>query len=141
LGSELARRDGPGPGRQVHDVDTYAGAARLDTHLRSLPTLPEPSGRSTAIVVGAGLTGIEVACEMPARLRAILGVDRPIRVILADRGDRIGSDMGDGARAVIDEALRALGVEARTGVSIASVDGSGVTLASGESIPASTVIW
>ena len=141
LGSEVVRRDGPGLSRQTFDVDTYGEAARLDAHLRSLPGMAEFPGRSTVVVVGAGLTGIEVACEMPGRLRAIFGADRPIRVILADREPRIGSDMGDGARAVIEEALGALGVETRPGVSIASVDGSGMTLASGEVIPTATVVW
>lgn len=34
-----------------------------------------------------------------------------------------------------------MGIETRTGVSVASIDGFGVTLASGTVIPAATVVW
>jgi NADH dehydrogenase len=49
--------------------------------------------------------------------------------------------MGNSARPVIELALRDLGVETRTGVSIASIDRSGVKLESGTVIPAATVVW
>src|SRR5262249_51018345 len=65
----------------------------------------------------------------------------PARVILADRAARIGSNMGDQARAVIDEALAALGVEKRPGVTVASVDAHSARLSTGESIAAETGIW
>jgi NADH dehydrogenase FAD-containing subunit len=52
------------------DVDTYDAAARLNAHLQSLPTRPESPGQYNVVVVGAGLTGIEAATEMPAKLRA-----------------------------------------------------------------------
>jgi NADH dehydrogenase len=42
---------------------------------------------------------------------------------------------------VIDEAFGALGVESRAGVSVASVDGHGAVLASGERIAAETIVW
>jgi NADH:ubiquinone reductase (H+-translocating) len=42
---------------------------------------------------------------------------------------------------VIEQALRNLGIETRTGISIIAIDSSGVTLASGEMIPAATVVW
>ena len=43
---------------------------RLDAHLAGLAhTRPSP-GRNAVLVIGAGLTGIEVAMEMPGPLRA-----------------------------------------------------------------------
>ena len=53
-------------------MDTYNGGARLNTHLQSLPDRPESPGLFTVVVVGAGLTGIEAATEMPEKLRAVL---------------------------------------------------------------------
>ena len=144
LGSQLVRPDLPGLADHGFDIDTHGAAARLEAHLRSLPGRAESPGRFTVLVVGAGLTGIEVATEMPGRLRTILGgadVDRPVRVILADRSPRVGSDMGDDARPVIEEALGALGIETLTGISLASIDGGGATLTTGEVIPAATVVW
>jgi NADH dehydrogenase len=144
LGSELFRPDIPGLAEHAFDVDTYSGAARLNDHLQSLPHRPESAGQLTVVVVGAGLTGIEAACEMPGRLRAILdraGMTRPVRVVLADHSARAGSDMGESARPVIEEALTALQVETRLGIDVNSIGSAGIALKSGEEIAASTVVW
>jgi NADH dehydrogenase len=78
---------------------------------------------------------------MPTRLREVLGKDAKTRVIVVERNSAIAPDMGAGPRPVIEDALRKLGVEARVGVGVASLDESGVTLSSGEHIEAETVIW
>jgi NADH:ubiquinone reductase (H+-translocating) len=147
LGSRLVRPPIPGLGAYGFDIDTYSAAEKLNAHLAALPSrAPEP-GQYTVLIVGAGLTGIELATEMPAKLRAVLTKvrsteDSPApRVILADRQAWIGSDMGQSARSVIAEALRELGVETRVSVSLAAVDAEGATLATGERIPAATVVW
>jgi len=144
LGSQLLRPNLPGLAEHGFDVDTYNGAARLNSHLQSLLSLPASAGQLTVVVVGAGLTGIEAATEMPGKLRAILtqaNTMRPFRVILADHNPHVGSDMGDSARPVIEEALAALGIETRLGIEIVAIGPSGVTLRSGEEIPAATVVW
>jgi NADH dehydrogenase len=84
------------------------------------------------LVVGAGLTGIEVATEMTNRIASLSNG----RVILADRARWIGSDMGQEAREVIDEALAGLRIEARPGITLGSVDAEGAMLATGERIDA-----
>jgi NADH dehydrogenase len=144
LGSQLLRPNVPGLAEHGFDVDTYNGAARLNTHLQSLLSLPASAGQLTVVVVGAGLTGIEAATEMPGKLRALLAqanTMRPFRVILADHNPQVGSDMGESARPVIEEALAALGIETRLGIDIVAIGPSGVTLKSGEEIPAATVVW
>jgi len=62
-------------------------------------------------------------------------------VILADRRPRIGSDMGDGACPVIEQAVASLGIATRSGVSVLAIDETGATLSTGEAIPAATVVW
>lgn len=136
LGSRLVRPKIPGLREHAFDVDTYAAAARLGAHLAALGREPPSPGRDTALVVGAGLTGIEVAAEMPARLQTAMP-----RVILADHAEKIGSSMGDAARPIIGEALAALGVETRSGVTVAAIDRGGAVLASGERVDARTVVW
>jgi len=137
LGSQLARPVLPGLMEQAFDVDTCEGAVRLEEHLAALRSRPASRGRRTVLVVGAGLTGIEVATEMPARLAPIGGG----RVILADHAPWIGSNMGEEAREVIDRALAALNVETRPGFAVASVDADGARLESGERIDAGTIVW
>jgi len=144
LGSQLLRPDIAGLVEHAFDVDTYNGAVQLNTHLQSLPGQPESPGQFTVLIVGAGLTGIEAATEMPGKLRTILaqaGMKRPFRVILADRNPQVGSDMGEEARPIIEEALATLGIETRLGIDIVAVTPSGVMLKSGEEIATSTVIW
>jgi len=143
LGSRLARPAIPGLATFAFDVDTYDAASRLNRHIAGLPNRKPSPGRDTVLVIGGGLTGIEAAAEMPAKLGAAFGAqkDAPWRVILADHKAWIGSDMGSEARPVIDEALRALAIEARPGVSVAAIDEAGATLATGERIAAETVVW
>jgi NADH dehydrogenase len=147
VGSQLVHPPIPGLAEHAFDVDTYEAAARLNEHVAGLPLRSLTEGQYTVVVTGGGLTGIEVATELVAKLTAAIehspsaGQKPAPRVILADRQPRIGSDMGDNAVPVIEEALAALGIEIRTGVSIASIDGEGVTLLSGERIPAATVVW
>lgn len=139
LGSRLAHPPIPGLADHAFDVDTHQAAQRLNAHIASLSKQLASPGQSTVLVVGGGLTGIEAAAEMPGKLRAA-GVPSP-RVILADHASRIGADMGAGAQPIIDEALGALGVEMRGGVSVAAVDAEGATLTTGERIAAATIVW
>lgn len=80
---------------------------------------------------------------MPQRLRAILvahGRNDPIRVILLDRNE-VGSDMGEQARPVIEQALAAQGIEQRPNVEVAAITAQGIVLRSGEAIATRTVVW
>jgi NADH dehydrogenase len=147
LGSCLAEPAIPGLETHAFNVDTFEAATRLNDHIGSLPSRPISTSQYNVLVVGGGLTGIEVATEMFSKLRAAIahapasGLATPPRVILADHQAWIGSDMGESARTVIAEALQSLGVETRPGISVASIDARGATLATGALIPAATVIW
>jgi NADH:ubiquinone reductase (H+-translocating) len=139
LGSALVRPPVPGLAQHGFDIDTYAAAKKLGSHLERLPARGDSPASATVVVAGAGFTGIEVATEMPARLRAI-GVEAP-RVILVDGASEVGATIGDKARPVITQALGALGIETRLGVHVAAVEADRVALTSGETIPCATLIW
>ena len=139
-GSELERPDMVGI-EHAFDVDKLDSAARLETHLKSLASLPNTPARNTVVVAGGGFTGIETATELPARLRAILGEDAALRVVVIDRGARIGAALGDGIRPAIEQACEALGVEWVCGATVVSIDPAGVQLNNGQRIDASTVVW
>jgi NADH dehydrogenase len=132
----------PGVREFGFDVDTYDAALALQQHLRGLADDPPTPATATVVVVGAGLTGIEAACELPKRLRELFSrASVTPRVILIDRNPRVGSDMGASARPMIERALSDNGVETRTGVSVAAISERAVLLSSGEQLPAATVVW
>ncbi|QXN60319.1 NAD(P)/FAD-dependent oxidoreductase [Serratia fonticola] len=130
------------PGAQQHafDVDQMESAARLERHLATLAEQPESAARNTVIVCGGGFTGIEVATEMPSRLRAILGDSAAIRVIVVDRSPVAGGRYSEQLRDVISQASLELGIEWRLNSEIKAIDESGLTLKNGEHIASSTVI-
>lgn len=140
-GSQLCRPEIPGLAEHAASVDTYWDAQRLDERIADIGCCSDGPGPVTALVVGAGLTGIETACELPDRLRECLPPESQVRVVLADHAAQLGSTMGEHARPIILEALAALGVETRSGVEVVQVDRNGATLASGERIDARIVVW
>lgn len=147
LGSRLVHANIPGFEEHAFNVDTYNAGLRLNRHISELPAQPPSPEQYTVLVVGSGLTGIEAATESAGKLRAAIAransseeAARP-RIILADHSPRIGSDMGESARPVIQTALTALGIETRTGVAVTALDDRGATLASGETIAAATIVW
>lgn len=140
-GSRLVRPNLEGMIEHAFDVDEIETATRLEAHIKSLKNLPASAARNTVVVAGGGFTGIETATEMPARLRAALGDDADIKVIVVDRGPQIAASMGDGIRPSIIAASEHLGIEWVLNATVASVDASGVTLADGQRIESNTVIW
>jgi NADH:ubiquinone reductase (H+-translocating) len=138
-GSRVVKPAVPGLQEFGFDVDTYDGAVELQRHLRALAVDRPTPAATTVVVVGAGLTGVETACELPDRLRTLFGGRTP-RVVLVDHNG-VGSDMGASARPVIEEALSDNGIETRTGVSVAAISDSEVVLSSGERLEAATVVW
>jgi NADH dehydrogenase len=138
LGSELVRPAIPGL-TSCFDVDTYAAAIRLNDHLAALGRLEPSPERATVVVVGAGFTGIEVAAEMPGKF-AQAHIANP-RIVLVDPNPVVGAAIGDAGRPVVNEALAALNIETRLAVKVTAVDATGITLTSGEFIPATTIVW
>lgn len=139
-GSQLHRPRLPGA-EHAWSVDTYEDAMALERHLQSLRTAPDGDGRFTAVVIGAGFTGIEVACEMTARMREVAGdAAARARIVLVEREPAVGPDLGPGPRPVIEEALGSLGVELRMKANVRAIDAGGITLDDGERIAARTVI-
>jgi NADH dehydrogenase len=143
LGSSVARPDVPGLREFGFDIDTFDQAIRLSRHLASLADGPPTPGAATAVVVGAGLTGIEAACELPGRLAGLFSSRDGFtpKVLLIDHNPFVGSDMGDSARPLIDAALSDIGVEVLTGVGVTAVDADGVMLSTGQRLAAATVVW
>ncbi|MDI9853988.1 NAD(P)/FAD-dependent oxidoreductase [Comamonas sp. 17RB] len=140
-GSKLFRPDIPGLDQHAFSVDQVDEAAALDAHIQGLHTQPDTEARRTLVVVGGGFTGIETAAEMPARLRAALGADAQVNVVIVERNSDIGPDLGPGPRPVIQQALAELGVTAVLGAGVTAIDAHGLVTSTGQRIDASTIVW
>ena len=139
-GSHVQAPPLPGLAEYALTVDSYRDAQRLDAHLRSTLKRTDRPDRFSAVVVGAGFTGIEVATELAGRLAAP-GNREDVHVTLVGSSDKLGGDVGPGARSVIDEALRSLNIEVRLGVPAQEIDPHHVTLADGRQLPSATTVW
>ena len=93
-GSRLNRPPIPGLAEYAFSVDRIEDAVVLDNHLRELAKRPDSPARNTIAVVGCGFTGIEVATELPKRIRELFGADAAVRVVVIGSQDDIGPDLG-----------------------------------------------
>jgi NADH:ubiquinone reductase (H+-translocating) len=140
-GSLGAKPNIPGLVEHGFSVDQLDDAIALDRHLKALATQPPSAARDTVVVAGGGFTGIEVATEMPSRLREILGPKANVRVVIVDRNEVIAPAMGANPRPLIERALREEGVETRLGLGVSALDENSVTLSDKQRIETATVIW
>lgn len=124
---------------RAFSVDTVAEAVAFDERLaqvvrgRDVPALT---------VVGAGFTGIELALELRDRI-ARHGTQRQAEIahiVLVDRADAVGVELGPGPRPLIEAALNAARVELRLGVTPTEIDDHGIVLAGSERIDADAVV-
>lgn len=140
-GSKLYRPALPGLQEHAFSIDQIDEACALDRHLAELAHQPNNAARNTVIVVGGGFTGSEIACELPARLRAVWGSKAALDVRIIEQAPDIGPDLGPGPRPVIERALRELGVSWRVNTAVSAINAGGLLTSMGERIEAKTVIW
>lgn len=127
-GSCLREIDGLSNAPGVYSVDTFSEAERLNSHLQSL------GEGATLVVVGASFSGIEVATE----LRSRTGSDK--RIVLVERGEAAGGELGESLSNVLQEALAEANIEVLTRSSIRELRNGIVVLEDGRTIESSTVI-
>ncbi|EPV8392474.1 NAD(P)/FAD-dependent oxidoreductase [Klebsiella aerogenes] len=140
-GSHVNRAMVTGAAQHAFDLDQLESATTLENHLIALAQRPQSDARNTVVVCGGGFTGIEMAMELPTKLRAIFGSNSKTRVVVVERGPQPGSRYSDALREVIIQASKELGVEWLVNAEVASVDAAGVNLKDGKRIDSQTVIW
>ncbi|EJH2657898.1 FAD-dependent oxidoreductase [Salmonella enterica] len=140
-GSHVDRSQVIGAQEHAFDLDQLESAAVLEQYLKDLAYQAESEARNTVVVCGGGFTGIEMALELPGRLRNILGADAKTRVVVVERSPEPGARYSEALRNVIIEASAELGVEWLVNAEVESVDAAGVTLKDGRTIASQTVIW
>lgn len=101
----------------------------------------------TFAIVGGGPTGVELAGAIAEIAKHSIARDfdtfdpTQSNIILIEASPRILGMFPEGLAASAQTALEDLGVQVRTGSMVTDIDTAGVTLASGEQIPAATVLW
>jgi len=115
------------PGALSHGGALRSPEAAATAHTRLLAM----ADGERVVVVGGGLTGVEVASEIAER-------HPRLHVILLAR--ELLPSMSDAARAYVTTVLADLGVERRL-ESAGAIEADGVELASGERIDAGLVVW
>jgi NADH:quinone reductase (non-electrogenic) len=137
-GSRMRRPPVPGA-EAAFSVDTQAEAIAFD---RRLGEIVRDVEAPTIAVVGAGFTGIELALELRDRLVAhgANGAAERLRIVLIDRAETVGPELGPGPRPQIEAALAAAGVELRLGAAVQALAADRVSFAGGSVLAADAVV-
>ena len=143
------------PGVDHHGFPLYnlADAVRLRNHVleRFEAADAEPrlvdDGALTFVVVGGGPTGVEVAGALTELFQVVLRKDfrtldvSRARVVLVEMLPELLGPFSASSQSHARQALEERGVEVRTGVQVARVRATRVTLADGEELEAHTLVW
>jgi len=153
LGAEVNFFGTAGAPAHAFPMYTLPHATRLKDHLLERwdaadrdPSLIE-DGALNVVVVGGGPTGVETAGAIAELYRGDLVKDYPGvepedgRVILVEAGPDLFPMFKPKLREYADKALTDRGVEVKTGTAVESVTPTRVTLKSGETLDAHTLVW
>jgi NADH dehydrogenase len=141
----LSRREAgcvapPFPGvDSAFSVDTQAEAIAFD---RRLGEIARDIAEPTLAIIGAGFTGIELALELRDRLlvHSANGVADRLRIVLIDRADTVGPELGPRPLPVIEAALASARVELHLGATVRALAADRVTFADGSVLPVHAVV-
>lgn len=141
----------PGAARNAIPIKTLADAIYIRNHtIDNLEEAAVEPSRSdellTFVVVGGGLTGVEVVGALndfvhgAARYYPEINPNN-IRVMLVEALPRLLSEMTEELAAFAEKVLIERGVEVRTRTSVTGVDEARLDLSTGERVPTRTLIW
>ena len=114
---------------------------------RWVKTAEERRALLTFAIVGGGPTGVELAGAYAELIRLVLRKDfrdldlSEVRVILLEASDTLLGTFAPELRADAVKSLESKGVEVMLNAKVAEVTKDAITLANGEEIGASTVVW
>ncbi len=153
----LAQGAGPNffgiPGAEEHAHTIYSRTAALRVRdiifsaLEQMTTEGGPNRRFTALVVGGGATGVEMAGALAELKSEAIPVVYPelsqdqFRVVLAEMADSLVTPFAPRLRRYTLHQLRKRGVDVRLNTAVKEVRPESVDLSDGTSIDVDIVIW
>ncbi len=153
LGAQATYFGTEGAEEHAFPMYTLRDAVRLKNHVLDRWEAADKDGSLVddgalnVVVVGGGPTGVETAGALAELYRSNFVTDYPAlpqekaRVVLVEAGDEIFAMFKPNLREYARDALEQRTVEVMTGARVQSVSPTRVTLASGDVIPAHTLVW
>lgn len=134
IGSVPALQERIGEDAKVVRVKPIERAAAELASALALP--PPPTGRRV-VVVGSGPGGVEIAFALVSRLRDEQGAT----VTVCDKSTHPASSRDPRTSQAVERAFSRRGIRFRGGIEVRRVDGAGVQLSDGQTLPADLVVW
>jgi NADH dehydrogenase len=153
LGAEVNFFGTAGAPAHAFPMYTLPHAVRLKDHLLERWEAADrdssliDDGALNVVVVGGGPTGVETAGAVAELYRGDFAKDYPgvtpedARIVLVEAGPELFPMFKPKLREYAEEALTHRDVEVKTGTAVASVEPTKVTLKSGETLKAHTLVW
>ncbi|MUV61842.1 NAD(P)/FAD-dependent oxidoreductase [Halobacterium sp. CBA1126] len=133
LGAETAYYGLPGVEAHASPLKRLPDAARIRREFEDLVA----AGGGTAVVGGAGLSGVQTAGELAAFARE---ADADVDVVLLEQLDAVAPSFPEPFRAAVREELDREGVDVRTGVSVTHATEEAVETEAG-AVPYDVFVW
>ena len=138
----------PGIAEHCTFIDSLPEADLFHARLRRALFVAAETGRALDVaIVGGGATGVELAAEIKHALN-VMGrygdagrAVPPLRLTLAESGDRLLPAFPTRVSAEAARTLDGLGVRVLTGAAVSGADATGLQLKDGSRIDASLVAW
>ena len=118
----------------AHSVYTLEDAVRAKDALDALDFSKERS----VVVIGGGLTGVEVAGEL---CDFFTRTGKRAKVTLVEKENRILPELPEEASNYVADILKEKGVELLTGTKVAEISDGGVVLEDGRKMPSDFTLW
>ena len=137
----------PGVSEHCHFMDDVGQAQRLNAAIRSETIRNmDASAETGVVIIGGGATGVELAAELTRRFQIlsgyVSGTSSPrLRVTLIETGARLLASFPEKISRAVEDKLKKLGVDVRTGTKVVGADEHGVSIEGGQRIDAPLRVW
>ena len=149
LGARTAFYGIPGADENCLEFKSYRDASKLHAHIvslfRSCSNAGKASDSTKIVVVGGGLTGVELAADLADMLDKLCmqcGIMRDdAQIVLVHRSPHLHPALSEEVSAFTENYLRLLGIRLQLGKAVVEVKKGSVVLEGGAELRAKTIVW